>query len=176
MTAFLRLCLLLLLPLLTPACEKEPLDTLDELVPATQEGANTLGCLIDGEVFYNRGGSLNVRDITSTLVTTQPSRIGIVGHDVSQSDAQNWSRVFVNVPIPFLNPNIYTGSVLGFNRGIGANAVDSFVDASMYNSINVEFYDMENRIVSGTFEFTVIEEGTGTVRTITNGRFDVKYQ
>ena len=55
---YLTLFLIAALLTLATACEKEPLDTLDELVPATQEGANTLGCLIDGEVFYNRGGRI----------------------------------------------------------------------------------------------------------------------
>ena len=174
--SLLRLCLLLLLPLLTPACEKEPLDTLDELVPATQEGANTLGCLIDGEVFYNQGGSLNVRDISSSLSTIPTERIGIVGKDVSHPNAENWSRIYLTIPIPFSGSHQFQDYTLGYNRGLGAERVDSYVDTTELNIIDAEYYNPQSRVISGTFEFTVIEEDTGVIRRITDGRFDVVYQ
>ena len=57
------LFVLALLPvLLAAACTKADDDTLttplDELPPATQVGANTFGCLIDGVPFVNGGGGI----------------------------------------------------------------------------------------------------------------------
>lgn len=36
-------------------CKKKPVDPIDQLPPETQTGANTFGCLVNGEVFKPGG-------------------------------------------------------------------------------------------------------------------------
>ena len=40
-------------------------------------------------------------------------------------------------------------------------------------SLNITRYDLQNRIFSGTFDFTIYKAGSDTIK-ITNGRFDKK--
>lgn len=40
--------------------------------------------------------------------------------------------------------------------------------------VNITKFDTQNRIIAGTFEYTLYKPGCDTVR-ITQGRFDVKY-
>src|SRR6185503_9360933 len=47
--------LLLLSVLLTGNCKKDNIDELSKLPPATQSGANTFGCLINGSAFIPNG-------------------------------------------------------------------------------------------------------------------------
>ena len=169
-----RLLLLLCLPLLTLACEKEPLDTLDELVPATQEGANTLGCLIDGEVFYNRGGSSNDLDITATVGNSPLYTIEVVGKEF----LNDRKRVFLKILNPRVGPiqPITSRPILGFNIGIGADTDDYFLNLDFPYDVNVNHLDELNNIISRTFNFVVTNQTDGSSIAISDGRFDVKYQ
>ena len=52
---------LLFIPLFSAKCTKKPIEPtppktpLEQLPPATQTGANTFGCLVDGEVYIPKG-------------------------------------------------------------------------------------------------------------------------
>ena len=172
----LRLLLLLCLPLLTLACEKEPLDLLDELVPATQEGANTLGCLIDGEVFYNRGGSIGVPDITSSYGTVGNKRLSIAAFDISTSGSVDREAIllyFENFQVGGYRPLIPYKVI-----DIRASGVSEEYEIYLQHSFEfiITNYDAINRIASGRFSFTAINKSNGLLKIITDGRFDVKYQ
>ena len=59
-----RYTFLLLLPLLIIlfSCNKDddkPADPVDQLPPATQTGANTVGCLVNGKTFLPKGGGMS---------------------------------------------------------------------------------------------------------------------
>ena len=169
----LRLCLLLLLPLLTPACEKEPLDTLDELVPATQEGANTLGCLIDGEVFYNRGGSLSTQDIVANSASIPYERVGIIGKDLTEWG--NAKSVIVEVHPIEEGVSVPINSFAAYSIGSGSNNIDYTIDLNEPYAISATYLNLSQRIISGTFNFTVVDTLTQDRKVITDGRFDVRY-
>ena len=59
-TPFSRPALLLAALLLTAACKKDKVAPVDQLPPATTTGADTWGCLVNGEVWKATGLS-NVR-------------------------------------------------------------------------------------------------------------------
>ena len=169
--------LLLCLPLLTLACEKEPLDTLDELVPATQEGANTLGCLIDGEVFYNRGGSLNVQDIFGSSRSIPNKRISIVGREILSDGVANANSVIVRLTEPVLGSNsIFDPFDAYVERDNGGHETTYFVNTSMPYNVELSKLDEVDQIISGVFSFTVCDTITGDCKLIADGRFDVRYQ
>ena len=169
---YLTLFLIAALLTLTPACEKEPLDTLDELVPATQEGANTLGCLIDGEVFYNRGGSLSTQDIIGRIATIPYERIKVIGKDLTGSlDIV----VSIKIPSPFEGEHIVSEAYIAYSEGLGSSKVDFVVDTNAKYSVIVSNYDAQNNIISGFFNFSVINPFTQDRKVITDGRFDVRY-
>lgn len=48
------------LVLLSSGCRKnKPVNPIDQLPPETQTGANTFGCLVDGEIFKPGGAQLS---------------------------------------------------------------------------------------------------------------------
>ena len=173
-----RLLLLLCLPLLTLACEKEPLDLLDELVPATQEGANTLGCLIDGEVFYNRGGSWNVPDVAGSYGSSPSESIIVTGFERNDSsNALDYTFVRIELDNLTLGPQPLTLIFEGY--GTRTNSIDRDVylfDSTLPHEVSISHIDRGNFTVSGTFYFSVTHPGTGAKKEISEGRFDVKYQ
>ena len=169
---YLTLFLIAALLTLLPACEKEPLDTLDELLPATQEGANTLGCLIDGEVFYNRGGGFGAQDITGVYGTIPNERIGIVGHDFSSDLSESISLLIVNPTAGIYTPIARFSS---YSTGVGLEDVNYFIELNAPYSIVIERFDPTENIISGTFNFTVVDTLTQDRKVITDGRFDVRY-
>ena len=170
---YLTLFLIAALLTLLPACEKEPLDTLDELVPATQEGANTLGCLIDGEVFYNRGGGFGAQDISATLATIPYERIGVVGKDLSNSDMPKSIRVEIRDIKEGISSHQL--SVRAYSEGRGTTRNDYVIDIRQPSNVTVDHLDIIQRIISGTFNFTVVDTLTQDRKVITDGRFDVRY-
>ncbi len=66
-----KLLLLLIIPLTFSCCNNDddnpPTNPVDQLPPATQTGANTFGCLLDGELFLP-GNSQNPLDCVYQFV------------------------------------------------------------------------------------------------------------
>jgi len=53
------LLLILSLTLLSSSCKKHVIKPIDQLPPATQTGANTFGCLVNGAAFLPAGGDFS---------------------------------------------------------------------------------------------------------------------
>ena len=150
-------------------------DDLGVLPPATQEGKNTFGCLVNGEVWvpagkprdrkldlsYDpgfRGGAFNVSAYKTTNDVDQFMVIG--GNGINEIGIYN----FV--------PNGQTGD---------PGAI--FTDQDLCSYLGYEFIqdgwfkinrlDLEAQIISGTFEFTLAKPDCDTIR-VTEGRFDMK--
>lgn len=156
------------------ACKK------DALPKATQNGANTFGCKINGVVFEpckDEGlftspslfASLSVGTITSVMILakctqTNPYKYIIItlgdfhGTGVySLSDNQN------NI-CQYQEPDPFPGKYYS-----------SFYTKS--GEVTISKYDRTNYILSGSFEFTAAnQDSTVDVVTITDGRFDISYK
>ncbi len=152
---------ILLLCFFFPRCEEEEAFELPEF---STSGKNTFGCYVDKELFvYTRGS-------------------GVLGHS------------------PISGYYSEGGKYLGFysyaNKDRSISITDSIVKvgfkhkvSSALYKINKEYYrlckdlpseycllkfDKENGIISGTFSFSVKHIETGEIKTITDGRFDIK--
>ena len=90
---------------LTAACTKTdddaPAGPLDELPPATQTGANTFGCLINGEPWYNRGRTVSQPDLSAGYAETiyGPS-LGIRAYALNPFIASKRERVYIHFRSP----------------------------------------------------------------------------
>ena len=171
---YLTLFLIAALLTLATACEKEPLDLLDELVPATQEGANILGCLIDGEVFYNRGGSISTRDYFAGYGTVGGEKISLGGFDYNNPDYRAIVvKLFIAPPKEgnYLPTTTFVGIVLKIE---GEPDDDFTVSLDDFEAVITRF-DKTARVISGTFEFTATSIRTQQIVRITEGRFDMRY-
>lgn len=168
------------------ACKKdksEPTE-LSKLPAATQTGAKTFGCLVNGNAFIpdngcnflctpafrayydnSNGGTFSVRaDLTS------PSQLYdmYIGFGVNNcTTAKTYT----------IGNSVYTLGVTYWNyKEQNTNCTTFFGNDTTLNRtgfIKVEKIDLINGIISGEFEFTIKKNACETIN-ITNGRFDAK--
>ena len=169
------LFVLALLPvLLAAACTKADDDTLttplDELPPATQVGANTFGCLIDGVPFVNQGGGFSVQNINASY-SNNPSRLFVNAFDYSNG-SENARIVSLRIYDPEINGSVPPTSWTCIVMRDGGEIEYSII----LDSYNIEISRFEDNIAAGTFDMKAISSISNTdTLTVTNGRFDVIY-
>ena len=154
-----------------------PTDPLDELPAATQTGAQTLGCLINGEPFIpsNFGNSApnafyQFVDGAYTLSIYASSGGGNSLTSIRIQSIDNPILIETGDAYPLLNCDIpnYCGELTSFP--------DELIAVNSQNSspgvLTITRFD--DSIISGTFAFTVLDND-GNEITITDGRFDLNY-
>ena len=188
---------ILILFLLLISCSKSDSaeDPLAKLPAETQVGANTFGCIINGQVFYPRDG-------TSTLFNPGGKGLILWG-------APGGNREYNEIEIRNLKEAKPANSMMihlqGLDqKGIGEyiwqasnfqSSIDglmqNYVYAKIYNAevngwqyygsyensgkVTITRYDFTNRIVSGTFSGKLrLMNGTQEMN-MQNGRFDIKW-
>ncbi|GAA4327453.1 hypothetical protein GCM10023115_24630 [Pontixanthobacter gangjinensis] len=177
----LRLFYLLVILLTTlTSCSKEnescesPVDCLP---PATQTGANTVGCLVDGKVLVPAGKGFGTGAVLKAQYSTYEGDIlfGIVVRDVDSGrnlylelrserieEKKNYE---LNVVSDTTNYAIYSQGSLGF-----------FQTNEIYKGeIYFSKVDFSKRIASGTFWFDAKDDENGEVVEVREGRFDVVF-
>lgn len=184
--------LIILVPLLFAGSCKEDDISPDTLPPATQEGLNTFGCIIDGKNMLPKDYSGSIGGFPSKgLVAKYQSNESYVYFDIISRNGNNsYSYIYIYIP------NIGNSGVFNFGRSNGNQGpLDSppyphaliikqnptkkrQVYYSYENSgqITISRFDEINTIVSGTFELKVldIDNPTDTIK-ITSGRFDINW-
>ena len=184
------LLLVCLFGLLLPSCdddniyippepvEETPLEKLDRLVPITQTGANRFGCLINGKVWRNQGGSVLQSDINSHYFTDS-IRFTVRASRYSSND--NWSETqylsfFEDDLTQSLGESYFPkrNSEAFRGRWGSPNYEGKYylIDTS-FNEVLITHVDEE--VLSGSFQYLLHHEDTGEVLEVTNGRFDVSY-
>jgi hypothetical protein len=144
------------------------------LPPATQTGANTFGCLLDGQVFLPGNGS-NPLDCVY-------QNIGGDYFFTLQANKRDSNSVLIGLALTtqrrqLLQNNIY--SLIDINDG---NVSGNYSFGTLYFNTNqtetgqltITKLDLTNQIVSGTFWYDV-KDANGVVHQIREGRFDMRY-
>jgi len=148
-----------------------------QLPPATQEGKNTCGFLVNGKVWLPRGDN-GFSNLNCIYDETYMGAFNINGY-MYESGATN-SISFVVAIDSIQSAGLYKLNVKGAGIGEYCNKVtlccyywtDTIPNHNAF--LNITKLDKQKRIVSGTFEFAQSKQGCDTVR-ITQGRFDMKY-
>jgi len=149
----------------------------DVLPPATQTGANTFGCLINGKVWLPGGGgqpsivpsyfkntfSIGVQKSVYNL-TNQPIVMQLF--DFSVKPVYDTGKYYIK------NKNL-TGGV-GFEDQISKCTYTYNDKDSLQNWVHITKLDKTNLIISGTFNFLFTNTTCDTIK-MTSGRFDAKY-
>ena len=168
-------------------CEKEnPIDSnnnnIPGLPPATQTGANTFGCLVNGVPWVpqgNDGGTTNLsidyddgldnglfnvyaKRILSFPKPSTSIRFGIL-------DSMNFKTLPIRLEISKTSKGYINYSIID---SCFLNPYESSTKAS--GEIIVTQHNKSKRFISGTFEATLIKEICDTIK-ITKGRFDLKF-
>ena len=148
-------------------CRKEKDPTpLERLPPATTTGANTWGCLVNGEAWANKGeahvgADWTVPDGMSVGMSFSTRYVRLVF-----PDSTNRYRLTAG-DYPLVR-NAATGSHASVHIGNkiynGSNLVNGMAHLSRV--------DRQAGVVSGTFEFTIVDQPGDTLQ-VTNGRFDI---
>jgi hypothetical protein len=174
---------LLLTLLIYASCKKtvtpNPIPAIEQLPPATQEGKNTCGFLVNGKVWLPKGrvgnGSPNLKWWYDPGYHNGTFNINGYRYDKSEGDK---FTSFVIAIDNFSSPGIFylntAGRVCGYsdyNKNCIYYREDTISRGN--NHINITKFDLQSGIVAGTFEFTLAKDGCDTIR-ITQGRFDIK--
>ena len=177
-----RLFCLYCLFLILTACERLDPQPVDQLPPATQEGANTFGCLVDGEVFLPKNESILHLPYSASYgygSLSGSAHIDVVNTDLGMRFYFSFEKTLVEPTYYELpsydtlpnttiipNPEIFfeTGDVNFRHR-----LLSGFIDITALDTLDVRF-------VSGTFSFDFVNEtdNSDTV-SVTDGRFDLKF-
>ncbi|WP_125932497.1 DUF6252 family protein [Hymenobacter glacialis] len=154
-------------------CKKDDPDPVDQLPPATQTGANTFGCLVNGQAWTPQGsdGGSNYSvyyDRAYRNGTFNISTYRYAGNELSKQIIAIYSdslRTTGNYPLAKDGRQ----EALFKDRRTGCE----FFGGTYYRrgSLTITRLDLQAGIISGTFEFTLAKPGCDTVR-VTNGRFD----
>ncbi len=169
----------LLLPLaLLLGCKKNDPDPLSQLPPATQTGANTFGCLVNGQPWTPRGFdgrsnySINYdQGLNGGLFALQTYRYA----DDSKYFQDISLDVISNFKIGtyfFRSPQRTRAAFQDGKTNCYWNNRDS---ATTYRrgTLTITRLDKQAGIIAGTFAFTLYKPGCDSVR-VTQGRFDKK--
>ncbi|WP_422348287.1 DUF6252 family protein [Flagellimonas sp.] len=168
----LRRVFFILLILTQKACSKsEQLkDPVDTLPPITQTGENTFACLINGKPFFSS------RDRGASYFN------GYLGISGSRRDSQGLRTVIIRGwEIGFIEEGTYVlkseqnGSFHGTYLIDGGLTLDATTSDPGSGSLTITRFDFKELIVSGTFEFTILDNG-GNQLHFTEGRFDLPFR
>ncbi len=181
-----RLLLLFLLVTSLWACNKEepikPAPPIDYTVlpAATQEGKNTFGCKVNGQVWVPRVplGTVTSRDKEATVWESDLTGSGRILCNLVDKEWQidNW------LVITFGYTDFKKGSyckevVFGKFRTTNGKYYRSDYQPLPSNCVVITKIDTLNNFVSGTFNFTLFADSlnTGNKIVISEGRFDLPY-
>ena len=162
------------------SCKKE----VDELPPATQTGANTFGARINGKYWVPaRFGILPANNLLEAFYSG-PNSVIITARNFSASPTET---VFEMQIADLTGPGTYY-----MNQDISKPSAFSYVyyvkrtitpenewqtSTKHMGVVNVTRFDRTEKIISGTFELNAGSlYNSGESLTVTEGRFDVKFQ
>lgn len=152
--------------------DDKPIAEIDKLPPATQVGANKVGCLLDGVAF------LPGNEPNSTNCFYQ--FIDGAYYFVMAFDKRNSDFVIIGLSIGTQKKQMQEGGTYNLisiadNNAYGGYTYGTFESSTNeINSGELKITKLTSTIVSGTFWYNVIDY-QGNLHQIREGRFDMQY-
>lgn len=170
-----KLFLLLVTCFTLSSCDKDDNNCqgINCLPPATQTGAGTFGCLVNGEPYVDNSGFFNCfyqlvdgKYYFGIQAEDNVSNIVLIGLGSNASNIELNTLINLNIDEP-----------QNFYGGINLSNLGGTIKTSNSADGNIKFtkLDFQNSIVSATFEFTVTDPNTGVIYEISEGRFDALF-
>jgi len=174
------------------SCTKDGMDPLPE---ATQIGANSFGCKVNGKVWIPNGSHSLFVSIPALSAGMYQSYQGVKHFSIDarkdpstlNTEEDSYDDLSIDIILPFstgqaiIDKNCFScelycplSSMRLKVQGI-YNGACYMTDSLHPGRINFTRVDSVNRIYSGTFEFTAIDKRSGKTISATDGRFDVKW-
>ncbi len=154
------------------ACKTDSLSPKEGLPDDTQQGLNTFGCLVNGEVWLPKAPFLKnklVYEYSNGLFSISADKIDKNFHQaIGIRIEEN-----LNSPIAYNLESYPEHKATFFDL---ERDPPCFYDrkAVKKGELKITKLDTANHIIAGTFAFTVWTEGCDTIK-VTDGRFDLKY-
>jgi hypothetical protein len=172
---------ILLLPLIITLfcfakCRKDKLDS-NGLPPATQEGRNTLGFMLNGQPWTPKGSRLTGNLSIDFDPGYHQGIFGIVAYNFIPALAEQFiigirdSLNFIQSPITL---QLSETSLYGISYNKPCDYFNQLNGVQSSGSLIITKLDRTNRIIAGTFNAVLSKSGCETIN-ITEGRFDMKY-
>lgn len=171
------------------ACKKDNPEA--TLPPATQEGKNVGGCLIEGEVWQTSPGQGLFASATGThaLVSKKAGQSTYLINIGLSSDSPS-SRYIdfacfkatgvgtypftLNVP-SYTSPKPEPDNAQYHNRTGNGPTGDFSTGPAAPGQLTITRFDLQKHIVAGTFSFVAQDSVSGRKVSLTDGRFDVEF-
>jgi hypothetical protein len=169
---------LLIITTFLACCNKDdnptPTNPVDQLPPATQTGANTFGCLLDGQVF-KPGLTNNSLDCVYQFIDNEY-------YFSLQGNKRDTNNNIILVGLSTKAKQIEQNNTYQLLENIIGNAYGTYAYATIFtytNQINsgelkITKLDFTNNIVSGTFWYD-IKDSQNVVHQVRDGRFDMQF-
>jgi len=159
--------------------DNTPTNPIDQLPPATQTGEQTFGCLINGEPFIPPSFGSNSPSAFYQFVD------GAYTLGINGSTGGGNTTKFIIIQGLDVDQLIETNYLLESENSDKFSAIYSFGGGNIIpqtlitedenaGTLTITNFDQDNFIISGTFEFTVLDSNGNNIN-ITNGRFDMNY-
>jgi hypothetical protein len=156
----------------------------DTLPPVSQEGKNTIGSLVNGQVFIPRGnvGLPNPTAYYDPNTGGGSFHVSMTRFDIGDSVRRSFQIIAGNInktgTYPVTTPVgdvavVYSRLLIRTNTGCEYMGMDA-AKVKQEGQLIITKLDTEQKIMAGTFTCTLITAGCDTVR-MTDGRFDMKY-
>ena len=182
-----NLILIFLATLTLSCCDKDDDKTpLEQLPPATTTGANTAGCLVNGQAFLPKGSSQFGPTLSCFYQQDKDGyHLGLSINDKGNKSLYKTVQFATN-PIQLVENTTYllglkTNNGTNYNSNFGEYYMLSFEGDKYYETTNIYIgelkitkLDTQQRIISGTFWFDAINSDGEKVE-IRDGRFDMHY-
>ncbi len=165
--------------LLLASCKKE----VAELPPISETGADTFGAKVDGVMWVPQGfGPFPANNLLAAKYNSATSILLINARNFSSSPNETEFEIqLTGVTGPgtyLLNTNTarLSASSYGYFYKNRLNPVEEWMTTTDYTgSVTITKLDVANLIVSGSFQFEAVSTNTPpTIKSITEGRFDIK--
>ena len=147
---------------------------IQQLPPVTQIGANTFGCLLDGQPFLPGVGT-NPLDCQYQLVngdyyfTLQANKKDIFDNFIALGIGTQKLQIFQNQTYSIVEK--LDGKTFGL---FYFNTIFNYTSQIEMGQLTISKLDLTNQIVSGTFWYDV-KDSFGVIHQIREGRFDMRY-
>jgi hypothetical protein len=177
--------LLFCIALLSAKCKKEniPVSELSKLPPETHTGANTFGCLVNGQAFLPKTPLLGGPSKQCSYIYTNGGYYFVASGFTSSSTADPGIGIQVqteNLPIsadatiPLLK--YFTPGMASGSYNLYYNTYNDFYNTNdtVKGELHITYLDEVKQIVSGTFYFDAINKKGEKVE-VRNGRFDMYF-
>jgi len=160
-------------------CRKKNINDIQGLPPATQQGKHTLGFLLNGEPWIPKGFN-GTSNLTIDLDPGIDDGIfTISSYRILSGTNREYFGFGIKDSLNFITSGksfqLGVGTLFGVYFSYPDCMLDYFDSAIVRTgSMTISKYDKQNRIISGTFNATLVKAGCKEIK-ITEGRFDMKF-